>query len=434
MEKERNGNIATIALKDSLLAKKDGEIKKLKAKLTQLQTKHKAKRCEQADIINCKTDSIKEQKFMYKKNICEMDDWMAEVNEERELAVSLLIKSKEKLLASKNAANALKVKLNRKEDKLLEHQRLSATLQRRFEQRERSLVELDMEKSEYIAELEHDCAQAIEEFNVSTCYMASSNLHSMRSKSCLYQFSLRPRTIKKVWVKNIDSKGGTRVWHEWFVQMVLEMLLHCTPPSCIPPVILTVVDSLYNDPTGNAIRQLPSEQTVWEWRSVLVVVTKMLAAYQLGKVDSYEQLFTGGTSWRQTAIQNAVVGILTDSGFKMVTLSSGIPAENETAKCLTGSIIRTFKEGGQLLNDWRIVLERLYPSRQDLLDMIPQSQALTLDKLANDGMVSTDTCNTARKTRRLLCKAIRMVAIEQGLREESINIMENDCWNHLRNV
>ena len=26
------------------------------------------------------------------------------------------------------------------------------------------------------------------------------------------------------------------------------------------------------------------------------------------------------------------------------------------------------------------------------------------------------------------------VAIEQGFREESINVMENDCWNHLRNV
>jgi hypothetical protein len=69
---------------------------------------------------------------------------------------------------------------------------------------------------------------------------------------------LRPRTIKKVWVKNIDSKGGTKVWDECFVQMVLEMLLHCTPSSCIPPVILTVVESLYDDPTVNAVRQLPS--------------------------------------------------------------------------------------------------------------------------------------------------------------------------------
>jgi hypothetical protein len=80
MERERNVNKATIALKDSLLAKKDGEINKLKAKVTQLQTKHKAKLSKKADIINCKQDFIKEQTRIHEKNICKMDDWMGEVN------------------------------------------------------------------------------------------------------------------------------------------------------------------------------------------------------------------------------------------------------------------------------------------------------------------------------------------------------------------
>ena len=100
------------------------------------------------------------------------------------------------------------------------------------------------------------------------------------------------------------------------------------------------------------------------------MVTKTLAAYLLGRADSYEQLFTDGTSRQQTAIQNTVMGILTEGGFKMVTLSSGILAENETAECLTGSIICTFEEGGQLLDDWRIVLACLYPNCQELIDMI----------------------------------------------------------------
>ena len=117
-----------------------------------------------------------------------MDNWMAEVNKEKESAVSLLIKYKEKLLASKKAADGLKAQLNRKEEKLITPKKLSVSMQRRCEQLESSLVELDMEKSEYIAELEHNCARAIEELNVSTCYMASFNFHSMLSKSCLYQF------------------------------------------------------------------------------------------------------------------------------------------------------------------------------------------------------------------------------------------------------
>ena len=83
------------------------------------------------------------------------------------------------------------------------------------------------------------------------------------------------------------------MWDEWFIQMVLKMLSHCTPPSCIPHVIITIVDSLYNDPRVNAVRQLPSLRTVWEWRSVFVVVTKTLAAYQLGRAtvtSSYLQM------------------------------------------------------------------------------------------------------------------------------------------------
>jgi hypothetical protein len=106
VEQERNGNKATIALKDSPLAKKDGKIKNLKATVAQLQmsqktsieklrlaqdsqivelkSKYKAKRREQADIINRKNNSMKEQTHLHEKTICEMDDWMAEVNKEQE--------------------------------------------------------------------------------------------------------------------------------------------------------------------------------------------------------------------------------------------------------------------------------------------------------------------------------------------------------------
>ncbi len=205
MEQEPNGNKATITLKDSLPSKKDGEIKNIKATVTQLQMSQKASikklrlaqdsqivelkskhNRKQANIINRKNNSMKERTHLHKKTICEMDDWMAEVNKEKESAVSSLIKSKEKLLASKKAADGSKAQLNRKEKKLITLKKSSVRVQRRCEQLERSLVGLDMEKSEYIAGLEHDCAQAIEEL-----YMASFNSHSILSKSCLYQFLIK---------------------------------------------------------------------------------------------------------------------------------------------------------------------------------------------------------------------------------------------------
>ncbi len=137
-------------------------IKKLRlaqdSQIVELKLKHKAKCCEQADIINCKNNSMKERTHLREKTICEMDDWMAEVNEEKESAVSILIKSEEKLLASKKAADGLKAQLKRKEENLITLKKLSVSVQRRCEQLERSLVELDMEKLDYIAELEHNCA------------------------------------------------------------------------------------------------------------------------------------------------------------------------------------------------------------------------------------------------------------------------------------
>ncbi len=139
------------------------------------------------------------------------------------------------------------------------------------------------------------------------------------------------------------------MWGEWSVQIVLKMLSHCAPPSCIPSTILIVVESLFKNLSANLVQELLSVSTICKWCSVLVVVTKTLAAYQLGRADSYAQLLTDGTSCRQTATQGTVVGILTDGGFKMVTLSSCILVENKTAECLTGSIIRTFKEGSKLL-------------------------------------------------------------------------------------
>jgi hypothetical protein len=59
--------------------------------------------------------------------------------------------------------------------------------------------------------------------------------------------------------------------------------------------------------------------------------------------------------------------------------------------------------------------------------MISQSNELALTKLTKDGMVSTDTCNTAHKTQRLLCEVIRKLCFEKGLMQDEINVLENDC-------
>ena len=86
-----------------------------------------------------------------------------------------------------------------------------------------------------------------------------------------------------------------------------------------------------------------------------------------------------------------------DGGFKTITLSTSIIAEDETSESLSKSIMQTFKESGALLDAWRDVTVQMYPAWVDLLDMIPKGSDLTLSKLAKQGMITTDTCAMARK-------------------------------------
>ncbi len=173
------------------------------------------------------------------------------------------------------------------------------------------------------------------------------------------------------------------------------MLAHRTPPSCVAPNILSAAEILL--PNVNIIQELPSIWFVRSCRSVLLHVTKTLASYQIGKANSYEQLFSDGTSRRQTSIQNVIIRLLLDGGFKTITLSISIIADDETSESLSKSIMQTFKESGALLDAWRDVTVQMYPARVDLLDMIPKGSDLTLSKLAKQGMITTDTCATARK-------------------------------------
>ena len=136
-------------------------------------------------------------------------------------------------------------------------------------------------------------------------------------------------------------------------------------------------------------------------RSDLLHVTKTLASYQIGKANSYEQLFSDGTSRRQTSIQNVIIRFLSDGGFKTITLSTSIIAEDETAESLSKSIRQIFK-GGELLDAWQDFTLEMYPAWVDKVDMIPKGSYLTLSKLTKQGMIMTDTCATAQKFRQLL--------------------------------
>ena len=76
---------------------------------------------------------------------------------------------------------------------------------------------------------------------------------------------------------------------------------------------------------------MPSVGFIRNCRSLLVVITKTLAAHHLAGLDSFDQLCTDGTDRRQTEFENVVVSYMSDNGYKMVVLDATIITDGKTA-------------------------------------------------------------------------------------------------------
>ena len=86
--------------------------------------------------------------------------------------------------------------------------------------------------------------------------------------------------------------------------------------------------------------------------------------------------------------------------------------------------LRSFQTGRQMIDRWQEPTSIMHPNRPDLLERKPQANELTIVKLADGGWVMTDTCNAARKYRRLLVKPTKQIAEEEGIPKEQIKVFE----------
>ena len=155
---------------------------------------------------------------------------------------------------------------------------------------------------------------------------------------------------------------------------------------------------------------------------ILLHTTKTLAAFCLGKARSWKQLHTDETGHCQKQLVNVVINIISECGdLRSICLSGSIIAEDLTAEEQSRSIIASFGEAGQLLRKWKEVTLEMFPNCQDLLNMILDPDDMSPTKLLG-GMVSTDTCNTARLTRQTLCDAIIQKGRDMGLDDEHVKV------------
>ena len=126
-----------------------------------------------------------------------------------------------------------------------------------------------------------------------------------------------------------QGKRGSPSWPLFMYELIMEQLVNGTPPSAISDNILSFVSTFL---PNTIVKELPSIWTVRRTRTILLIVVEALAAYQLGKSLWWKQLFTDGTSRRQTFFQNLAISIEdtteTDDGLlklKPILLSTTTP-------------------------------------------------------------------------------------------------------------
>ena len=110
-------------------------------------------------------------------------------------------------------------------------------------------------------------------------------------------------------------------------------------------------------------------------------------------------------------------------------MSSSIILAGETSEEQVDAISEMISKGGERPNRWAKVFAEKYPGYQH---NIPKDWGMDIGKLSSGGGLKSGTCNAARKTRRILVSKISEAATEMN--RECGNVLEVDCWNHLRNV
>ena len=103
-------------------------------------------------------------------------------------------------------------------------------------------------------------------------------------------------------------------------------------------------------------KELPSMNFVRKCRTVVENLNLMSAGLRLGNATTWHELFTDGTTRRQIAFQNLVIGLKHNGKFDSVIASSCIFLKNETAAKQVEAITNKVRAFSQLLSVSRCML------------------------------------------------------------------------------
>ena len=105
---------------------------------------------------------------------------------------------------------------------------------------------------------------------------------------------------------------------------------------------------------------------VRKYRIIAQINGETIAAIKLARINSWEQLFTDGTSRRQVSFQNLIIGLLDDDDnddLNPLIVSSCIFVENETAEKQVEGILEKVSDSYDIVtnnkSNWILCCSRL---------------------------------------------------------------------------
>ena len=140
----------------------------------------------------------------------------------------------------------------------------------------------------------------------------------------------------------VGRRGGGRKWPIWVVQLICEMLTGGAPPSAIPGLMQTMMETM----TEEKVERLPSISYIRKCRIPIQILGETMVAIKLARREKWDQLFTDGTTRRQLLFQNVVVNLMSENNsLDPVVISSCIFMEDKTSEKQAEAVVekvRTF--------------------------------------------------------------------------------------------
>ena len=241
-----------------------------------------------------------------------------------------------------------------------------------------------------------------------------------------------PRSVNDSQTDLPTNSGAHAEWLPHVDKLIIEMLANRTQPSCIQANMFAMSHTL--QPEQDIVKELPSLKYIKNLCTVLLYITKALTVYWLAHVKEWKQLHTDEMSRCQVSIVNVVISILCgDNELKTICMSGSIISKDGTADEQSHTIIGAFNKSGCLLEEWRDMTATMYPDAIELLESIPNGNAMSPTKLIG-GYISHDNCATANKSENLLMENILALGREKGMSNSYLILFQAHCFNHLWNT